>query len=344
MNIEAVDDRSENHAPEGPGRRLKALREAQQLELGRVASLLHLSEDKLRLLEAEDYGELPGPVFVQGYIRNYARLLGVPVEPLITAFRNQSPEGSRQPELRISQVRHEVRSSHLLVRLVTWAIVFGLVALVVIWWRGYLQWPMKDSLPGVGQDQETLLEPPEGAGGPGFASMPSFLDLAGDEEASDDGTLAIPDMEPRDPGPSESGPEIETTTDDTSPRSGTAPETMPLETRVEEPENAGAGDQSRTAGETPETTPPRQTPATEGRVVVQFNGKSWSRIRDATGRFKVQEEMAEGARLVLKGTPPYDLVLGNATVVEIWVDGEVFDLTPHLRGNVARFTLDPDKI
>jgi cytoskeleton protein RodZ len=344
MNMEAVDDRSENQAPEGPGRRLKASREAQQLDLGRVASLLHLSEEKLRLLEAEDYGELPGPVFVQGYIRNYARLLGVPVEPLITAFRNQSPEGSRQPELRISQVRHEVHSSHLLVRLVTWAIVFGLVALVFIWWRGYLQWPMKYSPPGVNQDQESLLEPPEGAGGPGFASMPSFLDSAGDEEASDDGTLAIPDMELRNPDPSESGAEIEATTGDTSPQTGPTPETMPQETLVEESKDAAAGEQSQTAGEIPGTTPPRQTPATEARVVVQFNGKSWSRIRDATGRFKVQEEMVEGTRLELKGTPPYDLVLGNATVVEIWVDGEVFDLTPHLRGNVARFTLDPDKI
>ena len=217
MNIEAVDDRSEGKVLEGPGRRLKALREAQGLELGRVASLLHLSDDKLLLLEAEAYGELPGPVFVQGYIRNYARLLGVPVEPLITAFRIQSPEGTRQPELRISQVSHEVHSSHLPVRLMTWAIVIGLVVLVFIWWRGYLQWPSKDSSPGVSQDQETMLEPPEGAGGPGFASMPSFLDSATDDESTEDGTLAIPDVKPRDPGPSESGPAGEAATEDTSP-------------------------------------------------------------------------------------------------------------------------------
>jgi len=335
MSIEAVDDRSEGKVLEGPGRRLKALREAQGLELGRVASLLHLSDDKLLLLEAEAYEELPGPVFVQGYIRNYARLLGVPVEPLITAFRTQSPEGTRQPELRISQVSHEVHSSHLPVRLMTWAIVIGLVVLVFIWWRGYLQWPPKNISPGVSQDQETMLEPPEGAGGPGFASMPSFLDSATDDESSEDGTLAIPDVKPRDPGPSESGPVGEAATEDTSPQASAISESM-------RPEDAGAGEQQpQTADETPATTAPGQAPVQEGRVVIQFNGNSWSRISDASGSFKVQREITAGTRLVLKGTPPYELVLGDASAIEIWVDGEAFDLSPHMRGKVARFTLDP---
>jgi len=342
MNIEAVDDRPEGKVLEGPGRRLKALRESQGLDLGRVASLLHLSEDKLLLLEAEAYGELPGPVFVQGYIRNYARLLGVPVDPLITAFRTQSPEGTRQPELRISQVSHEVHSSHLPVRLMTWAIVIGLVVLVFIWWRGYLQWPPKDSSPGVSQDQETMLEPPEGAGGPGFASMPSFLDSLTDDESSEDGTLAIPDVKPSDPGLSESGSEGEAATDDTSPQAGATPESMSPEPMVEEPEDAAAGVQPQTADEVSTTTAPGQVPVQEGRVVIQFNGKSWSRISDAGGSFKVQREIAAGTRLVLKGTPPYELVLGDASAIEIWVDGEAFDLSPHMRGKVARFTLDPD--
>ena len=34
-------------------------------------------------LERDDYGALPGPVFVRGFTRNYARLLGVDAEPLM---------------------------------------------------------------------------------------------------------------------------------------------------------------------------------------------------------------------------------------------------------------------
>jgi hypothetical protein len=36
------------------------------------------------------------------------------------------------------------------------------------------------------------------------------------------------------------------------------------------------------------------------------------------------------------------LVLGNAAVVRMLVDGEVLDLAPYTRGNVARFSFDPD--
>ena len=77
-------------------------------------------------------------------------------------------------------------------------------------------------------------------------------------------------------------------------------------------------------------------------MVIQFNGNSWSRISDASGSFKVQREITAGTRLVLKGIPPYELVLGDASAIEIWVDGEAFDLSPLMRGKVARFTLNPD--
>ena len=128
----------------------------------------------------------------------------------------------------------------------------------------------------------------------------------------------------------------EAATEDTSPQASAISESM-------RPEGAGAGEQQpQTADETPATTAPGQAPVQEGRVVIQFNGNSWSRISDASGSFKVQREITAGTRLVLKGTPPYELVLGDASAIEIWVDGEAFDLSPHMRGKVARFTLNPD--
>ena len=46
---------------------------------------------------------------------------------------------------------------------------------------------------------------------------------------------------------------------------------------------------------------------------------------------------------MLGGSPPYKLVLGNASAVSITVDGKPFDLTPYIRGKVARLTLNPDQ-
>ena len=82
-------------------------------------------------------------------------------------------------------------------------------------------------------------------------------------------------------------------------------------------------------------------PPRENRVVLRFNGTSWTQIRDASGRSLVMGEMKAGSERVLEGKGPYEMVLGNAGVVEVTVAGRRFDITPYIRGNVARFTLDP---
>ncbi|MCP3867154.1 MAG: helix-turn-helix domain-containing protein [Gammaproteobacteria bacterium] len=335
MNAGSAEDNIEQDVLDGPGKKLKALRVAKNLDLGRVASLLHLSEEKLRSLEAEDYQALPGPVFIQGYIRNYARLLGVSPEPLLSAFRSQNPEKDRHPELRISQVQHEVQSSHLLMRLMTWVIVIGLVVLVVIWWKGYLKWPlMMNSTPN--QENSQNISEEEDDGGPGFASLPSFFDGPDDEtDSTTGGNLSLPSLEQMDEQETPSGiNEKEVPAIDEAP--------PPSETEVSPPSQPVADEPLPDTPTTVTETPPAATET--ARVVVLFKGKSWTRISDASGRFKIQEEISAGSRRALQGDAPYELVLGNASVVEITIDGEVFDLTPHIRGNVARFTLDPDRI
>ncbi|MGL6070473.1 helix-turn-helix domain-containing protein [Craterilacuibacter sp.] len=65
------------------GARLKQEREAQQLSLGDVAERLKLSVRQLEAIERDDYGFLPGPTFVRGFVRNYARFLGMDQVPLM---------------------------------------------------------------------------------------------------------------------------------------------------------------------------------------------------------------------------------------------------------------------
>jgi cytoskeleton protein RodZ len=79
-------------------------------------------------------------------------------------------------------------------------------------------------------------------------------------------------------------------------------------------------------------------------VVMEFTGPCWVDIRDSERRFKVFGEMGAGDRRVLEGTPPYSVILGNAAAVRITVAGEPFDLEGVARGNVARFTLDPERL
>ncbi len=82
---------SELPSPKGPGARLKSAREAKSLNLEKVAAQLHLSNEMLMSLEADDYGNLPARVFVVGYLRNYARLVGLPAEAITQALDHFLP-------------------------------------------------------------------------------------------------------------------------------------------------------------------------------------------------------------------------------------------------------------
>lgn len=57
------------------GKMLASLREQKGLSLAEVAERLKLSVDKVAALEAGDYRQLPGNVFVRGFLRTYGRLV-----------------------------------------------------------------------------------------------------------------------------------------------------------------------------------------------------------------------------------------------------------------------------
>lgn len=65
------------------GARLKAAREAGNLTVADVAAKLKLTARQIEALEQEELSHLPSEVFVRGFVRNYARLVGIEPESLI---------------------------------------------------------------------------------------------------------------------------------------------------------------------------------------------------------------------------------------------------------------------
>lgn len=65
------------------GSRLSAARTAAGLSIAEVARHLKLSPLQVEALETGDHKKLPGPVFVRGFMRNYARLVHLDPVPLI---------------------------------------------------------------------------------------------------------------------------------------------------------------------------------------------------------------------------------------------------------------------
>src|SRR6202049_3895771 len=82
-------------ASAGPGARLKATREAAGLSLDQVAQQLKLAPRQVRALEEEDFAQLPGRTFARGFVRNYARLLNLDGEDLLSRL----PDVARAPAL-----------------------------------------------------------------------------------------------------------------------------------------------------------------------------------------------------------------------------------------------------
>jgi len=78
----AADNATSPKEDQRPGRTLANARTAKGMTVAEAAAQLKLSVSQVEALEADDYDRLPGPVFVRGFVRNYARLLDLAPEKL----------------------------------------------------------------------------------------------------------------------------------------------------------------------------------------------------------------------------------------------------------------------
>jgi cytoskeleton protein RodZ len=75
------------------------------------------------------------------------------------------------------------------------------------------------------------------------------------------------------------------------------------------------------------------------RLIVRTDGEAWIEIKDAADRMLISSLNPPGSERVVRGRPPYSLVIGNASQVRITYDDKPVDLAPHTRQDVARLTL-----
>jgi transcriptional regulator with XRE-family HTH domain len=73
------------------GDEFRVAREARGLSLSDVAEHLHIRSTYLQAIEEEDWPAIGAPVYIRGFIRTYARFLGVDPEHAIEAFNSTVP-------------------------------------------------------------------------------------------------------------------------------------------------------------------------------------------------------------------------------------------------------------
>ena len=85
-----------------------------------------------------------------------------------------------------------------------------------------------------------------------------------------------------------------------------------------------------------------QGPAAEGirRIFLKFERESWVEIRGRGDKLLLSRLNAGGTEQAVEGRPPFSLIIGNAQHVRLSYDDKPVDLAPHVKVEVARFTLD----
>lgn len=283
-----------------PGILLSNERVKRGLSLQEVADQLKLSRKQLEAIENDEYDKLPGPAFARGFVRNYAKLLGLDAALLNAALDAYVPmpmvnprpapveAPSREPARPVEPTPEPRPRQPLNPLLIKGAIaVVVLVLLLMVSYRMVTQGgsvspaPLPATLPSPAS-QAAVSTPLVEAPAPQAAVTPAPVSA---------------------PAPVTSAP---------------IPEAKPAEL----------------------PTPATQAAVSDsgaGEVVLRAKETAWVSLIDAKGKKLVYGQVTGEKRV--SGTPPYKLIIGNAQQVELQYKGQGVPLADKTKGSTARVEL-----
>jgi cytoskeleton protein RodZ len=318
-----------------PGQILKRAREGKNLTLAAIATLMNLDLRTVEALERGNQNELPAPIFVRGYLRGYARLVGVDEATVLEAYKAQAPQEPRPRPVGMSRVpvRPAFRAPASSLKS-----VFSVILLLVFAWIA-VEWG-PDLIARVSGDaaQET-------AAVDDSALVPNAEQVAPDNAdmspASTVSSMVLPE--------SSEQPVVQTKLDGTAslsldlptPQPAPAAEAPPPVAQPE-PELPAESDFAAPAVIAPVETPVQAAAGVgELRLELRIDSDSWVEIKSADGENLLLGLLHKGDTRSVTGKAPLTVVFGNAAGVEVQVDGKLFDHSRYARDNIARFEINP---
>ena len=357
---EIDEDESQIAEDEAAGSQLKAAREAANMTIEQAAERLHLLQETVIALEEGDASKLPSRVFTLGYLKNYARILDLPEshfqgifnEELYESTEIRSLQQPRAPELRMR--RHQpVAAGHLFVKLITALVVIALIAVPLLWWKGAIELPDLSAVPFLSTIEKHEKEETSGDSGSETLSLSIADEPAAQSESQQNVTTQADETAKSDDGDFIEL-SLQTTADDTTTEAESEAEaeddkdvsTDTAETSVETSVESSLS--SPTTGMTVESddvvviaidsSAETQT-GSEHKVTLDFSDNCWVNVNDAEGKIVLFGDIPAGSSKTLEGKAPFTFVLGNAEKVKVSIDGRAYDIAPHMKGGVARFSL-----
>ncbi|MCW3171181.1 RodZ domain-containing protein [Shewanella subflava] len=321
---------------------LKTARENKGITIEAAALQLHLRPRILIDIEADNFDNIASNTYARGYIKNYARFIEADIDAIKLCLNQQIPEHVPPTMQSFSRkTSREARDSRL--NLVTYAIVFILLAMLVLWWV---------------QKSDLITQS-------NFA-LPTVEEMQAEATTSDEtyADLLVPIERVNNP----QNPPAEVTVDNplADNQSALSPTDLPQATVnadvVNAPETAITGSNEATsvtnevtdnrAPASTETTKPapanpEQTnqseiePAANGLSVVKMSlsADCWINLVDVDGKVLVDGVKTAGHEVNVSGKAPFKLILGAPQAVSLTFDGNKVDLSEYDNGRVARITL-----
>lgn len=266
-----------------------------------IAEQINLPINKISSLENDDYDNLPESTYVRGYLRSYARLVGLDAEEIVKSYNELHHVES---ELDLSTSAKPSYDSAFLWS--TAAVMTILVGLLATWWID------------IKNNQEQVVQ---------LASTEEVQSISEKEKET-----PMANTENSEPAIQE--PEI------VEAEPAEAHQTGPVEEKALSAESVEyVTEEVEQAMEEESQDPTLVSMSNESEVLtVTFVEKSWTEIHDADSNTLMQGLIEQGVVKNLNGKPPFHIFLGNSPGVVIEVNGQYFDQSEFNRSNrTARF-------
>ena len=312
-----------------PGETLRQGRESNGWSLAEVAVKLNLTVISLGNLEAGAFDKLPGHTFARGYIRTYAKLLGMDQAVLVQQFDQHTGTDAQGSNVHsLGRIEEPSRISHTILRIVSLLLLIAVVGGGFVWWQDQTSLRTKDLI-GLnpehveveGADGTTQIHPLDEPEDQAVvqAQTESTTPLAlpeGASEAPAAQTAQVPAATP-------AAPVVATPVTPAAPVAPVAPV-------------APAPVVSAPVAPAPVATAPV---AGSGQVRIQYVSDCWTQVSDGNGKVLFSGLKRKGETVDVSGKPPFAVRLGFARGAQVSYNGQAVDVAPFTSGETARLKL-----
>lgn len=296
------------------GTRLRIARESKNITIDEVAAQLRLTIENVAYLETDQWDKLHGRSYASGYFSNYVNFLGLPHDEMLALFNL---------EYNSAYVALAVFNNHTNNKGFPIVKILLLIIIGVSSWFIYQYWLQTETLSTENSsmtEQSYLSNVDDVFSGSIAGALPEIeseserysfeeemLDNRIIEEMTEENVLL----------PAET---IES-------QSTLATKQPPEDEVIVESSEQFINDETE------------EIASASSVFVMRFTEDCWVEVSDSDNNKILNEIVPAGETIEVNGKWPLQIVLGNATAVTATYDNDTFDISEHINGNVARFSV-----